>query len=169
MDRTMNIHLKDATENDAEMISNLAQVIWHEHYTPIIGEHQVNYMLKKMYSLNTLKNTIKSGTQNFHLIINDDIPIGFISFENISKIEGFINKFYILQKYQKKGIGQFSFDLLVNKYPEVNTIRLQVNRQNIKPINFYFKIGFKIEKAADFDIGDGYFMNDFVMIYNKKN
>jgi hypothetical protein len=36
---------------------------------------------------------------------------------------------------------------------------------NYKAINFYFKNGFTIEKVADFDIGDGYFMNDFVMIW----
>ena len=47
------------------------------------------------------------------------------------------------------------------------TIRLQVNRMNYKAINFYFKHGFVIEKVADFDIGDGYFMNDFVMIWRR--
>ena len=40
-----------------------------------------------------------------------------------------------------------------------------VNRMNYKAVNFYFKSGFTIEKVADFDIGDGYFMNDFVMIW----
>ena len=45
------------------------------------------------------------------------------------------------------------------------TLRLTVNRQNYKSINFYFKNGFVIEKTADFDIGSGYFMNDFVMVY----
>jgi ribosomal protein S18 acetylase RimI-like enzyme len=48
------------------------------------------------------------------------------------------------------------------------TIRLTVNRQNFKSINFYFKLGFKIEKVADFDIGNGYFMNDFVMLWKAR-
>jgi ribosomal protein S18 acetylase RimI-like enzyme len=163
----MNIYLKNASENDAEIVSDLANIIWHAHYTLIIGEQQVKYMLEKMYSINTLKNNIKLGPQEFHLIFNNEIPVGFISFEKKSFSEGFLNKFYILQNDQNKGIGQIAFDLLLKKYPEVKSIRLQVNRQNIKPINFYFKVGFKIEKAADFDIGDGYFMNDFVMIYSK--
>jgi RimJ/RimL family protein N-acetyltransferase len=46
-------------------------------------------------------------------------------------------------------------------------IKLTVNRQNFKSINFYFKNGFKIEKVEDFDIGNGYWMNDFIMV--KKN
>jgi len=43
-------------------------------------------------------------------------------------------------------------------------LRLQVNRQNYKAVNFYFKMGFIIESVGDFDIGGGYFMNDFVMV-----
>jgi ribosomal protein S18 acetylase RimI-like enzyme len=50
----------------------------------------------------------------------------------------------------------------------VRELRLQVNRQNVVAINFYFKAGFVIEKSADFDIGDGYFMNDFIMYFTRK-
>jgi hypothetical protein len=46
-------------------------------------------------------------------------------------------------------------------------MRLTVNRQNYKSINFYFKIGFRIEKCADFPIGNGFVMNDFVMVWRK--
>jgi hypothetical protein len=44
-----------------------------------------------------------------------------------------------------------------------------VNRQNYKAINFYFKLGFKIQTVADFDIGNGYVMNDFVMVFEPLN
>jgi hypothetical protein len=36
---------------------------------------------------------------------------------------------------------------------------------NYKSVNFYFRLGFIIEKTTDIDIGDGYFMNDFIMLY----
>ncbi|WP_298391912.1 GNAT family N-acetyltransferase, partial [Hydrotalea sp.] len=39
---------------------------------------------------------------------------------------------------------------------------LNVNRSN-KAIAFYSKMGFQIVKEEDNDIGNGYFMNDFVM------
>jgi ribosomal protein S18 acetylase RimI-like enzyme len=41
-------------------------------------------------------------------------------------------------------------------------LQLQVNRHN-KARSFYKKIGFAVMEEADFDIGNGYFMNDFVM------
>ena len=66
---------------------------------------------------------------------------------------------------QRGGIGHGVWALLRGLLPDMREMRLQVNRQNYKAINFYFKVGFVIERVADFDIGDGYFMNDFVMVY----
>ena len=68
---------------------------------------------------------------------------------------------------QRGGLGGWILGALTPEMPGLRELRLQVNRQNFKAINFYFKMGFVIECVADFDIGDGYFMNDFVML--KKN
>jgi predicted lactoylglutathione lyase len=57
---------------------------------------------------------------------------------------------------------QFAIDFAKKK--EQNTISLQVNRFN-KAKDFYTKIGFTIKEEKDFDIGNGYFMNDYVMEY----
>lgn len=65
---------------------------------------------------------------------------------------------------QHKNLGSLLLEAMLSSLPENIVIRLQVNRSNYKAINFYFKKGFVIERAEDFDIGNGYFMNDFVMI-----
>jgi ribosomal protein S18 acetylase RimI-like enzyme len=39
---------------------------------------------------------------------------------------------------------------------------VNVNRHN-KALHFYEKYGFKIIREEDIDIGEGYFMNDYVM------
>ena len=52
---------------------------------------------------------------------------------------------------------------IIQKSEGKKRITLTVNRQNYKAINFYFKHGFKIKSVDDFDIGNGFFMNDFVM------
>jgi hypothetical protein len=54
--------------------------------------------------------------------------------------------------------------MLKNSCPSFKTITLQVNRRNIKAVNFYFKKGFIIDRAEDFDCGGGYTMDDFFMI-----
>ena len=45
---------------------------------------------------------------------------------------------------------------------EVNYLELNVNRQNIA-VGFYKKLGFNIVAEEDISIGNGFFMNDYVM------
>jgi ribosomal protein S18 acetylase RimI-like enzyme len=98
-------------------------------------------------------------------VLNDERETGFISISTRDNRDFFLHKFYILQENQNIGLGTEVFKKLFEELYKPETIRLTVNRQNYKSINFYFKLGFKIEKVAEFDIGDGYFMNDFVMVY----
>jgi RimJ/RimL family protein N-acetyltransferase len=60
-------------------------------------------------------------------------------------------------------MGEKVYEQILALHPQIQTFRLTVNRKNFKSINFYFKLGFKIESVEDFDIGNNYFMNDFVM------
>ena len=46
------------TNLDFKTISVLAKNIWTEHYTPIIGLDQVNYMLEKFQSEIAIQNQI---------------------------------------------------------------------------------------------------------------
>jgi len=161
------MQIRKAILSDASLIQRLAESIWWKHYPSIIGEEQVRFMLNKMYNLENIENQISKEEQQYFILENDAQDLGFISIELRENSEAFINKFYILQDQQRKGSGAFAFKLLLKQFPEINCIRLQVNRQNYQAINFYFKHGFVIEEVADFDIGDGYFMNDFIMKWNK--
>jgi diamine N-acetyltransferase len=84
------------------------------------------------------------------------------------KDEYFLHKFYVEVDEQGKGFGTKLFEHIVKELKDARSIRLTVNRKNYKAINFYFKNGFVIDEVADFDIGKGYFMNDFVMLKKLK-
>ena len=145
-------------------VRDLAHRIWNDHYPAIIGQDQVDYMLNEMYDLSSLERQFNEGDK-FYLASESNQDLGFAS---ISRREGgswFLNKLYVDTNNQRSGIGRDLMDQLI-ALNEINVMRLQVNRQNYKAINFYFKYGFVIEKVADFDIGNGYFMNDFIMIWN---
>ena len=161
------MQIRRAVLSDASLIQRLAESIWWKHYPSIIGEEQVRFMLNKMYNLENIEKQISKEEQQYFILENDGQDLGFFSIEVRESSAAFINKFYILQDQQRKGIGAAAFQLLLKQFPEINCIRLQVNRQNYQGINFYFKQGFVIEEVADFDIGDGYFMNDFIMKWNK--
>ena len=162
------VQLIKAKTEDIPIISKLANTIWHQHYPAIISMEQINYMLNLMYSDESLKEQMTKKQHDFHLIQADGKNIGFISVSKIEEVaQGyFLHKFYLDQTLAGKGTGTLAHNDLI-KLLKPSQISLTVNRQNYKSINFYFKNGFKIESVADFDIGNGFVMNDFVMLWRR--
>lgn len=161
------IHITIAQQKDLDTIANLAKQIWNDHYVSIIGQVQVDYMLDKMYNHQNLDEQLTLKNHVFYLIKNSNETIGFLSVSSENHSDYFLHKFYINQQKSNSGIGTEVLHLLI-KTIHPKSLTLTVNRQNFKSINFYFKNGFKIDRVEDFDIGDGYQMNDFVMMKNIK-
>mgnify|MGYP000959088144 CR=1 FL=1 len=161
------IQLNKAGIQDTEVIERLAVKIWNQHYPSIITQEQINYMLNRSYNQESLRQQLTELGHQFFLIRNDDKTIGFVSVHMEDKGNWFINKFYIDQEFSAKGIGTKALAMLI-KTIDPQKITLTVNRQNFKSINFYFRNGFVIDRVADFDIGNGFVMNDFVMVWTKK-
>lgn len=158
------IKLIQAQSGDLGVIAQLATLTWNQHYPAIISQQQIDYMLQRMYSEESLKEQMMVKQHRFFLIQSNESYIGFISVNQEKDNEWFLNKFYIDQNYAAKGLGtKVLGDLKKQLAPQ--KITLTVNRQNFKSINFYFKQGFVIERVADFDIGNGFVMNDFVMTW----
>jgi ribosomal protein S18 acetylase RimI-like enzyme len=157
------LHLEKATEKDLPAVSELARAIWNDHYVPIIGQQQVDYMLNKMYAQSALIEQINEKKHDIYLILKNNQAIGFVSVSVVKNFDFFLHKFYIDQQISNSGIGTKVLNLLI-EIIKPKSLTLTVNRQNYKSINFYFKNGFKIDRVEDFDIGNGYHMNDFVMV-----
>lgn len=158
----MSVEITLASAEQLKEVADLAHQIWHQYYPDIIGIRQVDYMLNKFYHLDALIEQTKEG-QEFYIIQNNSHNIGFVSVSKKEENGLFINKLYVKESDKNKGIGSYVIHWLIQKYSP-HHLKLTVNRQNIKAINFYFKNGFKIQEIADFDIGNGYVMNDFIMV-----
>ena len=148
---------------DLPRIAVLAEKIWKEYYTTIISMEQINYMLERFYSKEAMEEQFREG-QQFFLLKNEEDDIGYIGFSRTAPGAYFLHKFYIDLPYHRKGLGDYFLQNTLMLNTDIQTIHLQANRQNFRAINFYFKHGFTIEKVADFAIGNGYYMNDFVMV-----
>ena len=159
------INLTTAKEKDLNTIAKLAHFIWNDHYVAIVGQEQVNYMLDKMYNEKSLLEQLNQKKHIFYLIENENETIGFVSISSTNQSDYFIHKLYIDQQKSNTGIGTIALNSLI-EIINPKSLTLTVNRQNFKSINFYFKNQFKIDRIEDFDIGNGYHMNDFVMIRN---
>jgi ribosomal protein S18 acetylase RimI-like enzyme len=163
----MDLKFKKASQEDVLLIAQLADRIWKKHYISIISMKQIEFMLSTMYSEDSLRDQMQKGHQ-FELVYTNVTPIGYISITKKNDTEYFLNKFYVETSDQGKGVGSALLKHILNQIPDALSIELTVNRQNYKAINFYFKNGFIIKNVADFDIGNGYFMNDFIMIRKLK-
>lgn len=153
---------KVTDQSELMKLSDLASRIWNVHYPPIIGQKQVDYMLAMMYSQESLNEQIKKG-HTFIAAYDNEEMLGFLSYSKTSEKHFIIHKWYVDTALHGKGIGRGLFNAAFENI-EYEEIRLTVNRQNIQAVNFYFKFGFTIEKVIDMDIGEGFVMNDFVML-----
>lgn len=159
----MNISFKRAADIDIPLIAQLADKIWNEHYRAIISQEQIDYMLNKMYSAESLLQQLKEG-HIFTIVYIDSSPAGYISLSTKDNQHYFLHKFYVDFSSHRKGVGSQLFNYILNELPAAKSIELAVNRENYKAINFYFKHGFTIKHTIDLDIGGGFFMNDFLMV-----
>lgn len=154
-----------ATAADSQTIHDIAQRVWSVHYVPdIITQEQMDYMMDWMYSADSLAKQMAEGARFFMLNYKGE-TVGYISI-NDNNGDLFLNKFYIDTEFQRLNLGSQALEAALIEFSGAKTIRLQVNRRNFKAVNFYFKNGFSIEKAEDFDIGNGYLMEDYVMLKN---
>jgi GNAT superfamily N-acetyltransferase len=157
----MGFNVQKATEKDIVTIQTLANKIWHAYYPAIITKEQIDYMLNLFYSYESLSKQM-ADNQVFYLIYEEENPVGYASVSTTDGKSWFLHKLYLLPNLHGKGIGkQFLHKIEAECRPE--TMELTVNRQNFKSINFYFREGFKIIRVEDFDIGENYQMNDFIM------
>ena len=155
--------IKKATEEDIPSIRELCFKIWPQTYASILSQDKIDYMLEHMYSAASLAKQMSSGSQ-FIFVYDHEEPVGFAAY--LPKGNGIykLDKIYILPSQQGKGTGRFVIDHIINEIREggANSLQLQVNRDN-KAKAFYEKLGFAVIDYQDFDIGNGFFMNDYVM------
>ncbi len=157
--------VKAQNSDHAKIISILAKEIWTSHYTPIIGQDQVEYMLETFHSYDKINSEIVNNTLNYYIAYADNKPLGYCGI----KLEDnciFLSKLYVHNDCRKMGIGKMLFTHAISSFDPVEYIYLTVNKQNINSIVAYEKLGFKICDSVKIDIGNSYFMDDYIMRKN---
>lgn len=155
--------IRKAYPADIPLIRDMAYKIWPVTYGSILTPDQLDYMLKLIYDEKVLHEQMENNVE--FIIVYDGVhPVGFASFSLIEPRVYKLHKIYVLPSQQGKGTGRFIIDQLVKamKAKNATTLQLNVNRYNNARV-FYEKLGFAVMKEEDVDIGNGYFMNDYVM------
>jgi GNAT superfamily N-acetyltransferase len=153
--------IRTANTNDVTTIRNLALAIWPSTYASILSPEQLNYMLEQIYNEASL---LKQMENNTFLIVENNKPCGFASYGPLENKIYKLHKLYVLLAEQGKGTGKALIEFIINdiKSKNARALRLNVNRYN-NARSFYERLNFKIINTEDIDIGNGFFMNDYVM------
>ena len=161
------ITISEATKNDIKTIQKIVYITWPITYGEILSEQQLKYMLDLFYSEEALTGQFDKKEQLFYLITEEESILGFIGIEHNYQKENKtkIHKIYILPETQGKGIGKLAVEAVERLALENNStsLLLNVNRFN-KALNFYERVGFKVVDEVNIEIGNGYLMEDYVMI-----
>ena len=95
------------------IIEALAREIWTEHYTPIIGRDQVNYMLCTFQSKDAISTQMDTEGYRYFLMEEEGAHIGYMAVQS-SGDELFLSKIYIKASERGKGLGKKAIRFLEN-------------------------------------------------------
>lgn len=161
-----------ATTNDCLLINSLASKIWEPTYGSILSREQLDYMFDMMYAPESLEKQMNELHHQFFIIYADGEPAGYLSIETVEKDLYEFQKIYSLPSLHGTGIGRYIIEqgiaYLKSIHPGPFTIELNVNRHN-PAYGFYKHIGFHEHATRDFNIGNGYYMNDYIMRMDVSN
>jgi ribosomal protein S18 acetylase RimI-like enzyme len=155
--------IRSADANDIEIIRNLALEIWPKTYDKTFSPQQVIYMLNSMFSKDALIKQMKDN-HKYSIIYSGHLPIGFTSLSEVLPSIYKLHKIYILPAFQGLGAGKFVMDHIIEEIRPQNATALILNVNKHSPAKaFYEHLGFRIAKAEDTEVGNGYYINDYVM------
>lgn len=155
--------IRPGSFNDIPFIQQIVKETWPVAYGDILSKQQIDYMLGLFYSAPSLQQQLSNG-HHFLIAVHNEEAVGFAGFNQLQPTTYKLQKLYVLPSAQKTGVGRALLGEVEGWVQSKGgkRLHLNVNRQN-PATTFYQKWGFTIIRQEDIDIGNGYFMNDFVM------
>jgi GNAT superfamily N-acetyltransferase len=159
--------------SDRSFIRSVSERTWPSTYGHIISQAQIDFMLDWMYSDESLAKQMNTGCAFYIASIQNEKgewnQLGFCSVsaekeDGAKEIAHKLNKLYVLPEAQGTGAGKALLNKAIEEAKKAGStsLFLQVNKLN-SAYSFYLKKGFIKEQEFKFDIGNGFYMDDYVM------
>lgn len=158
---------RTASIKDIPAIQAMAKIAFPDTYKDIITPEQCDYMMDMMYSTASLTKQMKEDGHTY-LIYTDEQgkDVGYVSVQPLGDDVVELQKIYVLPDCQGHGLGKLLFNEAITwikqHCPTPYRVELHVNRYN-RALHFYEHLGMRKLRQGDYDIGNGYFMNDYIM------
>ena len=159
--------IRKATTADCELIHSLALQVFPQTYEEILAPEQVDFMMEWMYAPGNIRKQMEEEGHVYFLAYEECEACGYVSIQPEGEHLFHLQKIYVLPYFQGNRAGRALFDHALNYIKKVHpgpcTVELNVNRHNTKAIAVYEHFGMRKVREGDFDIGNGFFMNDYIM------
>lgn len=152
------------------IVESLAWRIFPQTYAEMIPAGQIPYMMHMMYDYDVVRKEFSEGV-SFSIIYNGAEPIGYISWHPLA-CEGKkaikLEKLYLDFAYHGRGIGQRGLRYVIRAAARAGAafVLLNVNKENLRAQKAYENAGFYRWRSVKNPIGDGYYMDDYVMRFD---
>jgi len=163
--RTMTNIIKVQSESQIADVAGMANDIWREHYISIIGQDQVDYMLKEFQSKKAIARQL-SEAYEYYIVVQDGEQVGYLGIvPDTNKTAMLISKIYVKKSVRSSGLGKKMMEFVENLCYQrgIQKIWLTVNKNNTDSIAWYLRMGFTNTGSIVQDIGGGFVMDDFRM------
>ena len=158
--------IKQATTADIPLINKLAWNVFPETYKNILSHEQIEYMMDWMYSIENLHKQMEEEGHIYYIAYEECEAAGYVSIRQEDTDLFHLEKIYVIPYYQKYHLGKQLFQQAIKGIKEIHPapcrMELNVNRNN-PALGFYEHMGMKKVREGDFPIGNGYYMNDYIM------
>ncbi len=158
--------IRKATTEDIGLIHEMAREVFPATYKKILSPEQLDYMMDWMYSLENLRKQMEEEGHVYYIAFRETEAAGYVSVQREEKDVFHLQKIYVLPRFQGLGLGKFLFrkalEAVKALHPDPCEMRLNVNRHN-RALQFYDHMGMTKWSEGDFPIGNGYYMNDYIM------
>ena len=158
--------LRKADVADCTLINKLAREVFPATYHDIISVDQIEFMMDWMYSPENIRKQMEEEGHIYFIAYEECEASGYMSIQQQGEDLFHLQKIYVLPYFQKAHCGSFLFreaiKYIKSIHPTPCLLELNVNRNN-KALDFYQHMGMKKLREGDFEIGNGFYMNDYIM------
>ncbi len=142
------------TDEQIKDIADLAEIIWNQHFTPIIGKGQVDYMVEKFQSFPAIKDQITKDGYEYFEIFCDDTLAGYTGIHaETGKL--FLSKLCIHPDFRGRHLATKAFQHLIDICKErgLKKIWLTCNKHNDNTLKIYDHLGLQIYTGIHAETG----------------
>lgn len=158
--------LRKATPADIPAIRTIAHTTWPVAYARILSPGQLAYMLERMYCEAALQEQLTTLGHQFLLAERDGLAIGFSGHAHRhAPGRTRLHKLYVVPEVKGQGVGHALLEAVLHAAHAAGDQAVELNVNKYNPAkDFYLRHGFVVERDEVIDIGQGYVMDDHVLV-----